>query len=102
MKLENKSKEGFEITFDGETYPIPTGKFDVNERRLGTHIVNIAKKFGYDVIILEDKEVKTVVKPEVIAVRPELQEVKEEVKEEEAPKTAKKAGGATTASLPQK
>lgn len=94
MKLENKSEDAFEVTFDGTTHVVPVGKFEVNERKLGHHIATTAKKWEIDVAILEDKEVKIEVKPEIKAIQPEIKE--------EVLKPVKKTGGATTASLPQK
>ena len=103
MKLSNKSK-AFEITFNGTTHDIPTGDFEVTDKALGLYIEDIAKKWGYEVEIIEDI-------PDVVEVKPEV--VKQEVKLEKEPKgkkkeeevlsePVKKATGATSETVPKK
>lgn len=97
MKLENKSKKGFEITFNGETHDIPVGEFEVTDRDLGLFIADTATKWGFDVEITEDILPKTEVKPQVKTGVKQTEKPKEET-----PKTAQKATGASTETVPKK
>jgi len=85
MKLENKSPNAFEVTFNGATFDIPVGVFDVQDDTLGAHILDQSKKWDKNVI-----QVSAEVKEQI---------VKEETPKKEAP--AKKTAGATSDSLPK-
>lgn len=83
MKLINRS-EPFELTFDGETYDIPSGEFIVPEP-LSYFVIKTAIKWGKDVVSIEEVPTVTVTaKAKVEKIVKKEEEVKkEEVKEEE-------------------
>lgn len=80
MKLLNKS-EAFVVTYDGLDYNIKPG---INEavKVLAHHIVEQANKWGFDVQFVDDTATDEMFKSA-------KEEVKEEKKEVEKPKTTK-------------